>query len=306
MAELNGYEKPVGCQCPKGYKSYSDLYCGIGFIEYGAKNKDPKRIAMAEAIFNDTLLALKSGKFVTEPDPTPENLLFENPFSVALDFANEMYKQLNDMRYLNAAAELVDYLLSTFYIPETGAYVEYVNFDGKPYRNENNDYIVDPGHSIEFCSFTLEFSRLAEKAGKFNELRSKICEVIPKLLLWNFEKGWNKKHPGIYKTIEVLSGNPANSTMPWWILPECMLALVLGYEYTGDEIFLEKFVLAHNTYFKTYMNPKTSYGPYQNIDGNTGKPVDIVPACKFQDPEFHSGKNILTVTQVLRRIGKDK
>ena len=41
---------------------------------------------------------------------------------------------------------------------------------------------------------------------------------------------------------------------------------------------------------------------YQNIDGKTGKPVDLVPACKFQDPEFHSGKNILTVTEVYKRI----
>jgi hypothetical protein len=51
------------------------------------------------------------------------------------------------------------------------------------------------------------------------------------------------------------------------------------------------------------MNPLTDYGPFQNISGSTGEPVDIVPACKFQDPEFHSGRNLLTVVGVAKRVG---
>jgi hypothetical protein len=58
-----------------------------------------------------------------------------------------------------------------------------------------------------------------------------------------------------------------------------------------------------NAYFLTYMNPLTQYGPFQNISGRTGVPVAIVPACKFQDPEFHSGKNLLSIVEVARRTG---
>ena len=275
----------------------------MGIAEYGAKNSDTIRISIAKRIFSDTIAALKANKFATEPDPTPEDRILENPFSIALDFANELYKQSGELEYLNTAAELVRYLLDTYHIKACNAFVEYATRDGKPFKNENNDYVVDPGHAIEFCGFTLEFQRLAMMAGLFSDLCERIDSVIPELLLWNIERGWNKKHNGIYKTIEASSGNPINTTMPWWILPETMLALVLGYERTRDGVFLKKYINAHNAYFCKYMNPKTDYGPYQNIDGNTGMPVGIVPACKFQDPEFHSGKNILTVTQVLKRLG---
>ena len=303
IAELDGREKVTGCPCPDGYKSYSDLYCGMGFLEYGTRNNDDRCLTIAENIFSETIQALKSNRFATEPSPTPEDRILENPFSVALDFANEFYKQTGHVKYLQAGAELVTKLLDAYYIKEHSAFIEYAALDGTPFENENNDYIVDPGHALEFCGFAIEFARLAGKTGLFSSLREQINVVTPDLVLWNFTHGWNKKHPGIYKTIEAVSRNVINSTMPWWILPETMLSLVLAYEMTEDNIFLDKYIQAHNAYFNTYMNPKTNFGPYQNIAGTSGKPVDIVPACKFQDPEFHSGRNILMVTQVLVRLG---
>jgi hypothetical protein len=124
-------------------------------------------------------------------------------------------------------------------------------------------------------------------------------------LQWNIDAGWNQSHPGIYKTIDAKSQTPINDTMPWWILPETMLAALLGYECTYDDSFLKAFKKVHNTYFTEYINPITSFGPYQNIDGKTGKPIRVVPACKFQDPEFHSGKNILTVANAIKRISNN-
>jgi mannose/cellobiose epimerase-like protein (N-acyl-D-glucosamine 2-epimerase family) len=129
-----------------------------------------------------------------------------------------------------------------------------------------------------------------------------VIAIAPRTILWNIENGWNAAHPGIYKTIDAHSRRPIDETMPWWILPEALLAVLLAYERTRDEGFLDQFRKIHNTYFSTYMNPKTDFGPFQNIDGRTGKPITIVPACKFQDPEFHSGKNLLTVAEVLGRV----
>jgi hypothetical protein len=67
-----------------------------------------------------------------------------------------------------------------------------------------------------------------------------------------------------------------------------------------DMAFLKHFRRVHNTYFTLYMNPPTQNGPYQT--GESGKSVDIAPACKFLDPEFHSGKNFPSITEVARRI----
>ena len=199
-------------------------------------------------------------------------------------------------------AELTAHLLEKYYRPETGAFVEYVTPDGKPFADRDGMETVDPGHAIEFCCFALEFSRLAEMHNRHGALRARVNEVAPRTIRWMVDNGWNAAHPGIYKTIDSRSHRPLNDTMPWWILPETLLALTLAYERTHDPSFLRSFKKAHDTYFTRYMNPVTDWGPFQNIDGKTGTPIDIVPACKFQDPEFHSGRNLLTVGDVLQRI----
>ena len=302
QANLDGTEHPVGVRCPPGCKSYSDLYAGAGFVEYSARRKDPARAQLSRRIFEETYAALGQNQFVTEPDPTPPDRILENPWSVGLDLANECVKQI-DAGYLRQGAALVTHLLDRYYLPKKGYFVEYVTPDSRVFEDEEGRRIVDPGHSIEFCSFTLEFARLAKGQPEFADVMRRIDQVIPNLLKWNVRTGWNKTHPGIYKTIDAESGRPVNDTMPWWILPETMLALILSYEHTGDPECLEMYRDTHNAYFSTYMNPITNYGPFQNVSGKTGKPVDIVPACKFQDPEFHSGKNLLTVVAVAKRIG---
>ncbi len=302
MAYPDGVEKDVGCPCPPGFKSYSDLYACAGFLEYGARMEDPRWIGTARRIFDETFEALGRNHFITEPSPTPEDRVLENPFSVTVDLANELAKSLRDPAYVRAAAALVRRLLDRWYLPGLGAYVEYVSPQGAPFVEENGVQLVDPGHAIEFFSFALEFSRLAERHGVEEETRERVNELAPRLILWNIEKGWNQAHPGIYKTIDAVSGAPVNDTMPWWILPETLLAVLLAYERTRDPVFLEQYRRVHNTYFDVYMNPETGYGPFQNLDGGTGRPIPVVPACKFQDPEFHSGKNILTVVDVIRRI----
>ena len=302
MAWPDGVEKDVGCPCPPGFKSYSDLYACAGFLEYGAGMEDPRRIGTARRIFDETVEALDRNRFITEPSPTPEDRVLENPFSVAVDLANELAKRLGDPAYVRAAAALIRRLLDRWYLPDLGAYVEYVTPQGAPFVEENGVQLVDPGHAIEFFSFALEFSRLAEMHGLEEQTRRQVNELAPRLILRNIEKGWNREHPGIYKTIDAVSGAPVNDTMPWWILPETLLAVLLAYERTRDPVFLEQYRRVHNTYFDVYMNPKTGFGPFQNLDGRTGRPIPVVPACKFQDPEFHSGKNILSAVDVIRRI----
>lgn len=302
LVDLDGKEKVVGQPKPKNCKSYSDLYVVMGFLEYGATFADRERIQTAKEVFEQTIQALRENRFVTEPDLTPADRILENPFSVAVDLANEFAKQLHDPAYLDAGAELIAYLLDRYYRADLEAFVEYVTPEGKPFIDEHGMETADPGHAIEFCSFALEFARLSEIEGRHEALRKQVAEVAPKVIRWNVDHGWNQAHPGIYKTIDARSFKPINETMPWWILPETILAVLLAYERTRDSWFLNTFRAAHDTYFSTYMNPRTEWGPFQNIDGRTGSPVDIVPACKFQDPEFHSGKNLLTASEVLRRL----
>ena len=301
MAYLDGKEKYSGCECPKGYKSYSDIYACAGFTEYGFRTKENKYIKMAKRMFDEIIGVLDSNMFITEPQSTPDDRILENPWACALDLSNELLKDFGDKKYLDISAKLIKYLLDRYYLKDLKVYIEYITPSGKPFLSEKGELMVDPGHSIEFCSFCLEFARIAKDYNGYEIICKRIDEIIPNLLIWNIKNGWNKNYSGIYKTINAKNGLPINNTMSWWILPETMVAAMLAFERTRDYKFLDYFKDTHNTYFSIYLNSKTDFGPFQNIDGSTGQPVDIVPACKFQDPEFHSGKNILTVTDIIKR-----
>ncbi len=301
MANENGTETTDRCSRPKDYKSYSDLHACFGFLEYGIRSGDNKCIKLAKQIFSEVITALEKNYITLEPDPIDDERISENPWSVALDLSNEFAKHLNDRSYLYIGAKIIEHILDNYYIKDVGALIEYITPDSRPYVEENGGNVIDPGHAIEFSSFALEFSRLAEKINIYPELCSRINDICPKLILWNIERGWNSNFPGFYKTIDSRTGTPLNNTMPWWGLPEAMLALLSAYERVKDKEFLNRFKDVHNAYFGNYLNQKTNWGPYQNMDGTNGRPIDIPPACKFQDPEFHSGKNILSVIDVIGR-----
>ena len=302
IAYLNGKEKYLGCERPKGYKSYSYIDACFGFIEYGFRTKDNGYISFAKQIFDEIIKALDLNIFITEGEPTLDVRIPENPWSCALDLSNEFMKDFGDKKYLDISTKLIKYLLDKYYIKDLKIFIEYTTPGGEPFLGEEGEIIVNPGHSIEFCSFCLEFARIAKKYKGYETICEEIDRIIPDLLIWNIKNGWSKKHPGIYRTINAKNGLPIDNIMPWWVLPEAMLAVMLAFERTINDKFLEYFKAIHNTYFLTYMNPKTEFGPFQNIDGSTGKPTDgLGPVIKFQDPEFHSGKNLLMVTDIIKR-----
>ena len=301
VVNLDGTPGAPGPPVPPDCASYSDLYACFGFLEYGVFADDVTSISLAKKILQYSLEAIGQNRFVTEPDPTPGDRIPENPMSVAVDLLNEFARQLDDHAYLDTAASLIEILLDRYHLPDSGPFVEYVTPKGEPFEDDKGRWIVDSGHSIEFCSFCLGFSRLAEKRGTFPDLRKRIDDVCPSLLLWNIENGWNKRFPGFFKWIDGKTRRPVDDSMPWWSCPECLLALLLVHKRTGREVYRRWYREVNNGYFSMYMNRSTSLGPFQCLDGKTGMPTPVVPACKFQDPEFHSGKNLLTCIEILGR-----
>lgn len=293
-------EKAVDRPFPTGFRSDSDQHACAGFLEYGVRANDSKRLDTAKRMLEECLEAVRENRFLSEPRSLPRDRIPHNPWP--LDLANEFTKTLQDPAYLDIGEEMAQRLLDYHYFPEMNAFVEYVTPQGDAVTEEDGSCVVCPGHVAEFTAFALEFSRLAEEWGRKSKLQERINEVCPKLLLWNVDNGWNEKHGGMYLRIDAKTCRPLDDNMPWWCLPESMLALLLAYERTGSTVFLERYARLNNAYFTRWLNPRTSYGPFQMRDGKTGQPIDVMPACKFQDPEFHSGRSLLACIETMERI----
>jgi hypothetical protein len=281
-------------------RTYGDLFSCLGLLEYGVRAGDKQRIALAEAIYDEVVEALKGGSFVNEPSQLDVGFVSENFWSTALDVANEFYHALGSRKYLDLASGLAQTVINTFYRPEERFVREYVRPGGTASGPHWMFHVTDPGHAIEFAGFCLILREAAVAAGVKQPLIETLGSVAPTLIHSSLESGWNPRHGGIFKTIDVRTGRPIDALMPWWSLPEAMLSTWLAYEMTADAALLEWYRRVHDTYFLRYLNPITRWAPYQTIDGKTGLPVDSPPACPFQDPDYHSARNIHTMVRRLR------
>lgn len=301
VADMEGCEVDIGCSCPTGYSSYSDLYCCLGIIEYAEATGNSLLRRWVQKTFLKSYLAVRANRFVPEPSAPRQDRRFENPMSISLDVCNEFYRRVGDEQYLDMSAELLDDLFR-FHVPELNVFVESLSPVGQPLPDAEGGLTMDPGHVAEFIRYALDFRSLAASTGRHKTLASRVRSVCPDMLLTCVSRGWNSTIGGMYKTVDARTGIPIDETMPWWILPETMLTCLQTYHGTGRREFLDWFIHAHNVYFTRYMNERTTFGPFQNLNGRSGQPIRVVPACKFQDPEFHAGRNLLKAADLLEAI----
>lgn len=164
---------------------------------------------------------------------------------------------------------------------------------------------LDPGHATELVGLGLSAVSHLAAAGELPAVVARARRDLPRLLFHAFERGWNRRLGGLYKTVDNRTGEPLTDEMPWWNLPETMRAAALAYPVAADAAerrrCLEILRDCHNAYFSLYPNPDNMLFPFQTISGETGKVLDRVPAVPEGDPLYHTN---LSVLEMLDWIGR--
>ena len=96
---------------------------------------------------------------------------------------------------------------------------------------------MNPGHAIEAGWILLQH---ACKTGNEDLVRT----AIDKFIVRPFETGWDKKHGGLFYFLDVDGLSPTQlewSMKLWWPHNEALIALLMAYTETGNELLLERF-----------------------------------------------------------------
>jgi mannose/cellobiose epimerase-like protein (N-acyl-D-glucosamine 2-epimerase family) len=205
---------------------------------------------------------------------------------------------------LELAADMLGEVLDRHHNPETSRFSEYCNAEtGQP------EPYLDPGHAAELAGLGLGMIEQLERssaAARHAVLISRARRELPRILLQAVALGYNPRHPGLFKGVNNRTGEPMNTEMPWWNLPETMRAAVRAYAVADSESIrircLEAFRLCHNAYFSHYPNRDNLLFPYQTLDGHTGKVLDVVPAVPEGDPLYHANGAFLDMLEVLEKL----
>ncbi|MFW6158104.1 MAG: AGE family epimerase/isomerase [Planctomycetota bacterium] len=293
-----------------GQASSSDVFCLTAMYQYGMLRRNDRAMEIGEALMEKCTHAARTGSYPGNgrktghrsqgsPMVTVGALVDILKGIVCLEGQGvERYSPLKATLISNAR-EMVDYVLSYHYDPETGAFWEENGPDGEPWINEKGQQVCDPGHTAEACGFFAELcSFLPEEGdGPWEWSRSAILGAVQQMIDLVTDHGFSPKGV-MFKNIDLktkegvpdTSGGGAahnRATAPWWNIREHCAACLKIYQLTGHEHCLDGYKKSQNASYLHYPNARLGGLMVQTLDPFTLEPLDIHPATGNVDP-MHS------------------
>ena len=179
----------------------------------------------------------------------------------------------------------IDSVMGEFFHPSSGLVLENITPDGS-FLDSFEGRAVIPGHSLESMWFLMDIATRNNDAA----LLHKSVEISLKLL----EYGWDKVHGGIFYVMDIKGHPPQHLEWDqklWWVHLEAIVAMLKGFQYTGDKRCWEWFIKLHHYTWSRFPDPGFGewYG-YLNRQGEVLLPLKggkwkgcfHVPRCLYQ------------------------
>ena len=172
----------------------------------------------------------------------------------------------------------------------------------------------NPGHALEDAWFLMHF---AAKVGDREALHT-----ATEIVRWKTTKGWDEEYDGLPQFVHMEGGQPRGIVTDenkddhmiveltencdnklWWVHSEALYALILAFEHSRDQWFLDTYWKFHEYVFKTFPNPDKTVGEWIQIRDRAGKPEDKIVALPVKDP-YHITRAFMHLIKSLERIEK--
>jgi len=276
---------------------YSDGFAIYALAELARATNDEATIALARKtadIVLEKFETIPPDKIPHEPYPIPPGFKMHGvPMIFCLVFW-ELGQLLNEQRYLDAAVAMTDEIFTHFYRPDRDVILERIcldNSEGAP----PNGTTVNPGHVIEDMWFQIHIAR---DRGDTERIAN-ACDLI----LRHLEVGWDDEYGGILLAVDAGGREEVGwglaDAKAWWPHTEAMYSLLLGYEHTHDDRFLDWYWRVHEYTFSHF--PDEEHGEWKQSLTREGTPSDEVLAIPAQDP-FHLPRALIYCIETLERM----
>lgn len=297
--------------------NFSDLFGSRGLFAASTFIGDPAAVKEATAYCLAVEEALWDGRFEsdqrtlppvskrTRESPKPHS---HAPFTIMLATPSLIAMHTKDVAHIRRGVDAMRHVIERHLNlggqrPELRPYDfwEFTDREGKPYVQDGR-LISDPGHTLEFVGLGLKLTRTGHKLGLSDSALDEVEAVMPELLEQSFANGFASDVGGICKSVDLLTREPIDATMPWWSLPESMRAAIECWagveESEAKKRALRIFAACHNAFLAHYVLPERHLFAIQARSG-TGEVVDVIPATADADPGYHTGLSLIDVLDVI-------
>ena len=179
------------------------------------------------------------------------------------NLALEIEHLLDEEFLVKMLDEVINEVMNIFLRPELGGIVvENVNTDGS-LSDTFDGRLINPGHAIEAMWFMMDLGVRLDRP----ELIKKAVDTTIVML----EYGWDKEYGGVYYFLDRLGHSTQQLEWDqklWWVHIESLIALLKGYQLTGNEKCLEWYKKMHEYTWSHFKDPEYSeWWGYLNRQG---------------------------------------
>ncbi|MCD7721472.1 MAG: AGE family epimerase/isomerase [Prevotellaceae bacterium] len=186
-------------------------------------------------------------------------------------------------------------VLDVFYRPELDMIVECVATDGS-LVDCHEGRLQNPGHAIEAMWFVMDLGRRLK--------RRDLIDKAVHIALREVEYGWDRQWGGIFYFRDRL-GRPLQQLeydqKLWWVHIETLIAMIKGYELTGNTECREWFERVHEYVWQHFVDPL--YPEWFGYLNRRGEVLLTLKGGKWKGC-FHVPRGLLEVWQTLERINQ--
>lgn len=223
------------------YNIFSDCFAALAFNQYAKISGDASYKKLALDTFQSILSRQNNpkGSYEKSCPGTRDLKNFTLPMILS-NLALELESSLDPQLVEQIIAQSIQTVMGDFLDTNTGLIYENRNLDGS-FSDTFDGRLLNPGHGIEAMWFMMDIAKRKNDA----ELAEKAKNVTLSIL----EYSWDTLYGGVFYFLDSKGHSPQQLDWDqklWWVHLETLIALIKGYELTGDEKCLAWFNKVHD------------------------------------------------------------
>ena len=273
------------------YNIFSDCFAAMAFSELYKATSDENHKKLALDTFSNILDRQNNPKGIyTKAYPGTRPL---KSFSLPMILCNLslIMEDLLGTEQVNKTIQpLIHEVMEVFYDKNSGLILENVTPEGN-FSDSFEGRLLNPGHSNESMWFMMDLAvRNNDKA---------LIDKCVEILLRTTEKGWDKKHGGIFYFLD-LKGHPVQQLewdqKLWWVHIETLISMAKAYRLTGNEACKNWFETIHDYSWKHFKDPE--YAEWFGYLNRQGDPLLELKGGKWKGC-FHVPRGLFEIWKIL-------
>lgn len=184
-------------------------------------------------------------------------------------------------------------VMEVFYEPSSGLILENVTPEGH-FSDSFEGRLLNPGHAIEAMWFIMD---LAARRGDHA-----LMERAKNIALHTLEYAWDAEHGGILYFMDIKGHPPQQLEWDqklWWVHVETLIALLKGYQHTGDARCWSWFERVHTWTWQRFPDP--TYGEWFGYLNRHGEPLLTLKGGKWKGC-YHVPRGLYQCWKTLDKI----